>query len=401
MLNLVQRVIVINAKQDDFNSRISCKVRQNRILMNQKCVGLPGFYDPQNEDQISCDISWKIGLVHQIQNVLNVQMKASQAELKLIFLSMCNWICRLSIQVLEMWIKCDPKFQKFFQAAEQTTYQQSLTCIPGQNHVFPENFKSECQVNTEDFRRFYKYFHQLYKVYHYKCGICDVTKATNQCLCIQSYNDDNTDNMESSKCHYSFKTCANSTENKKNACVECPSTRILYQATRWKYDNMFDNGFSKDYQLCDKYCLTCNGPLSSNCLICDLKYRIIDLQSYLCPTGMPLFTITILVINVLIKIQKVVLFVLQNLILEYQKEISANLQMDIIKSMEQCKKCQYKCETCESQAEKCLTFLLNSLCILDSVKGCFCPKEYYNKEDSIDAISNANLDMEQRQLAHL
>ncbi|CAD8092086.1 unnamed protein product [Paramecium primaurelia] len=45
--------------------------------------------------------------------------------------------------------------------------------------------------------------------------------------------------------------------------------------------------------------------------------------------------------------------------------------------------CSYKGETCESQAERCLTCPLNSLCILDSVKGFFCPGEYYDKEDQV------------------
>lgn len=67
--------------------------------------------------------------------------------------------------------------------------------------------------------------------------------------------------------------------------------------------------------------------------------------------------------------------------------------------------CSYKCDTCENQAEKCLSCPLNSSRILDSVKGCFCPGEFYDKEDEFvcqsnfhtylkDAISNINLVME-------
>ncbi|CAD8107089.1 unnamed protein product [Paramecium primaurelia] len=134
------------------------------------------------------------------------------------------------------------------------------------------------------------------------------------------------------------------------------------------------------------YCLTC----------IQLDIMILDNQNVhvflLNSIRIPLFTITILVINVLIIIKKVVLFVLQNLILEYYKEISANLLMLIIKSKEflsikvtfhYYQSIRYIYETCKSQAEKCFTFPLNPLCILDSVKRCFYPEEFYDKQDSI------------------
>ncbi|CAK89666.1 unnamed protein product, partial (macronuclear) [Paramecium tetraurelia] len=48
-----------------------------------------------------------------------------------------------------------------------------------------------------------------------------------------------------------------------------------------------------------------------------------------------------------------------------------------------CKKCSYKCETCEEQAEKCLSCPLNQLRTFDSTTGCLCPGEYYDQQNVI------------------
>ncbi|CAD8117465.1 unnamed protein product [Paramecium primaurelia] len=361
---------------EDFYQCISCKEGSNRILIDKQCPCLSGYFDPENEDQIClpCDISCPNCFGPSNLECTECLEESISNRIKINDSCPCkNGYADYAIKQSKCG-KCHPKCQTCFQAADETQNQYCLTCITGQNRVVSDAFNCDCKVNSGDLDGTL----EICIICHYTCGICNGTESTNciqceqstfreltpseECLCKLSYYDDNTENIECQKCHYSCVTCANSIE--KDACVQCPSTRKANSSGSQSecvciYENTFDDGFSQECQQCHKYCLTCNGLILENW----------NVQNA-----------TILVTNVLITYQKVVLFVLLNLILEYQKVISVNVLMVIMKRLELLK-CSYKCELCENQSEKCLSCPLNSLRILDPIKGCFCPGEYYDKEN--------------------
>ncbi|CAD8151299.1 unnamed protein product [Paramecium octaurelia] len=402
----------------DFYSCNSCKSGKNRILVNKECVCLTGYYDPGNEDQVCLRKFPVIQLVlivlaEQTKIVLNVQIKAFRIELELRILVLVN----LDIQILQFKnlnaevlpkfnLECHPKCQACFQPADETTNQYCLTCIPGQNRVVSETFQCECEVNAGDLNGTL----DVCIICHYTCGNCNGTGHTdcvscsvssnrelttsNECLCKQSYYDDDTENIDCQKCYYTCVTCAKSTE--KDACVECPLTRKpSVSGSQFECicdsQNYFDDGFSLLCQQCDINCLTCNGPLSSNCLTCDTNYRLLDLSSCICPQG------------------HYDIGQLECAKCHYSCQLCFDNTLDgciacsfesnfrILKGNNckcidgyyeedgkaQCKKCSYKCEMCQTGAEKCLSCPLNSLRVIDPVKGCYCPGEYYEKENEV------------------
>ncbi|CAD8075967.1 unnamed protein product [Paramecium primaurelia] len=395
--------------QSDFYSCISCKPGSNRILMDQRCICQPGSYDPENEDQICiiCDQSCPTcfgpsnqeciecldeSISNRIQIGDSCPCKTGYAEYEIIE-SKCG--------------KCHPRCNTCFQAADETTNQYCLTCKPGQNRVVSDNFNCNCLENYGD----YYGTKDVCFVCDYTCGTCDdfgpthcieclessnrYLTSSGECICKTSYFDDETDNIECSKCHYSCILCANSIQ--KDACQQCPLTREPSDPLATQFEcncsssNLFDDGFSQECLQCDYTCQTCNGPLSSNCLTCDSTYRQLDLSSCVCLNGYydigqlqcekchyschQCFDNTVegCIACSLDLHQRVQKGNICKCIDGYYEEPGIAL----------CKQCSYKCQTCETQSEQCLSCPLNSLRVLDSIKGCYCLGEYYEKENEI------------------
>ncbi|CAD8113135.1 unnamed protein product [Paramecium sonneborni] len=391
----------------DFYQCITCKPESNRIIVDKQCMCSPGTYDPENEDQICifCD-----------KSCLNCSSNSECTECldeSISFRILIDNTCPCKIGYAEYEIKdnkcgqCHSRCQTCFQPADETTNQYCLTCIPGENRIVSEDFKCECIDNYGDNNG----TENICFTCDYTCGSCQNSQPTGcvscletsnryltilgQCLCQLQYYDDLTNNIECSRCYYTCQNCANSPE--KDACIECPQTRISSNPSAGNYEcicefsNYFDDGFSLTCLPCDFTCLTCNGPLSSNCLTCDKKYRYLDFTSCLCPD----------------KYYDVGELQCGSCHYSCQKcfddtdngciVCSLDLHFRVLKGnfckcidgyyevpgLAQCKKCSFKCETCETTEDKCLTCPLNSLRILDPIKGCQCFGELYDKENEI------------------
>ncbi|CAD8069752.1 unnamed protein product [Paramecium sonneborni] len=391
----------------DFYSCISCKPGSNRILVNKECICQPGTYDLGNEDQIClvCDKSClSCSSFPECTECLDESIS---------FRIKTDNFCQCKIGYAEYQIKdticglCHPRCRTCFQAADDTLNQYCLTCISGENRILTEEFKCECQDNYGDNNGTV----DVCFICDYTCGSCYNSLPTGcatclessyryltilgQCLCQSSCYDDLTDNIECSKCHYTCQECANSPE--KVACTECPETRAPSNPSVDNYEcvcqfsNFFDDGYSLKCQQCDFTCNTCNGPLSSNCLTCDNSYRQLDFSTCICPdqhydigelqcaschfSCKKCFDDTengciVCSSDLHFRVLKGNLCICAN---GYYEEPDQAI----------CHKCSYKCETCETLAEKCLTCPLNSLRILDPIKGCFCSEELYDKENEI------------------
>ncbi|CAD8117064.1 unnamed protein product [Paramecium primaurelia] len=310
--------------------------------------------------------------------------------------------------------KCHAKCLTCFQPADGSENQYCLTCIPGQNRVVSDTFKCDCEVNYSDFGGIL----EVCAVCHYTCGNCIGVEATNcsqcsetsnreltplgECLCKQSYFDDNTENITCQKCHHSCLICASSTE--KDTCLECPSSRTAQSSGSFfecfcTDSNTFDDGFSLQCQQCDQSCKTCFGPLSSNCLTCDTNYRQLELSFCVCPINY--YDIG--------QLECAECHYSCHRCFDNNAEscimCSFDLNLRVLKGnickcvdgyyeevgIAQCQKCAYKCETCNIQPDKCLSCPLNSIRKLDPIKGCYCPEEYFDKENEITCLSKINI----------
>ncbi|CAD8173398.1 unnamed protein product [Paramecium pentaurelia] len=396
-------------EQSDFYSCISCKSGSNRILQNKQCICKPGTYDPGNEDQIclACDYSCLSCFGPSNQECIECLDESISNRIQIGDSCPCqNGYADYKIK--ESYCgKCHPRCNTCFQAADQTTNQYCLTCKPGQNRVVQDNFNCDCKENYSDLDGTTEICARCY----YTCGNCSeygptyctfclessnrYLTSSGECICKTSYFDDETDNIECSKCHYSCILCANSIQ--KDACELCPQTRKPANIQGSEFEcicsssNFFDDGFSQECLQCDYTCQTCNGPLSSNCLTCDPTYRQLDLSSCVCPTRY--YDIGQL------QCEKCHYSCHQCFDNTVEGCIACSLELNIRvlkgnicncadgfyeeSGIALCKKCSYKCQTCETQSEQCLSCPLNSLRVLDPIKGCYCLGEYYEKENEI------------------
>ncbi|CAD8086016.1 unnamed protein product [Paramecium primaurelia] len=394
---------------DDFQFCILCKPGQNRIVENQQCVCQPGSYDPQNEDQICLACDYSCLNCFGPSNVECTKCLDEDISNRILVYNSCQ--CKIGYADFQLQEskcgKCHPRCVTCSQAADETTNQYCLTCIPGENRVVSAQLKCECQENYGD--NFGT--KEVCFICDYTCGSCDdagpthcvecleksgrYLTASGECLCKTSYFDDQTQNIECSKCHYSCLLCQNSAQS--NACLQCPLTREPSDPLATTFEcncaslNSFDDGVSPNCPSCDYTCQTCNGPLSSNCLTCDSTYRQLDLSTCVCLIGY--YDIGQL------ECAKCHYSCYQCFDSTIEGCISCSMDLhfrllkgNICKCIDgyydelgnaKCKKCSYKCATCETQSDKCLDCPLNSLRTLDPIKGCFCQGEYYEKENEI------------------
>ncbi|CAD8166957.1 unnamed protein product [Paramecium pentaurelia] len=398
-------------EHDDFYQCTSCKLGSNRILINKQCICKPLTYDPENDDQIciSCDKSCHTCFGPLIQECIDCVEESISNRIQI------GNVCQCKTGYSEYEVKeqtcgkCHAKCITCFQPADGSENQYCLTCIPGQNRVVSESFKCDCEVNYSDFGGTL----EVCAVCHYTCGNCYGIEATNcsecsqssyreltplgECLCKQSYYDDNKENIICQKCHHSCLTCANSTD--KDACLECPSSRTAQSSGSYfecicTYSNTFDDGFSQQCQQCDQSCKTCYGSLSSNCLTCDKNYRQLELSYCVCP--IQYYDIgQLLCAECHYSCQRCFDNNAESCIM-----CSFDLNLRVLKGnickcvdgyyeevgIAQCQKCSYKCEQCDIQPDKCLSCPLNSIRKLDPIKGCYCPEEYFDKENEITCL---------------
>ncbi|CAK67842.1 unnamed protein product, partial (macronuclear) [Paramecium tetraurelia] len=387
----------------------SCAPEKYRILIDQQCVCQPGFCQPADGSAtcILCDKSCVncSGPTINDCTLCPDEMTTNRIQIG----NSCP--CKKGYAEYEVKDakcgKCHPRCKSCLQAADETSNQYCLTCIPGQNRILSENLNCDCKDNYSDFDGTL----DICIICDYTCGVCNDFGPTHctsclesshryltglgECLCKTSYFDDQIQNTECQKCHYSCLRCANSIE--QNTCVECPPTRMPSDplATQFQciceFSNFFDDGLLPTCLQCDASCLTCNGPLSSNCLSCDSTYREFYLSSCLCPPGQ--FDVGQLECA---KCHYSCFQCFDNTA-EGCINCSIDFHLRVLKGntckcidgyydepgSSKCKKCSYKCETCEEQAEKCLSCPLNQLRTFDSTTGCLCPGEYYDQQNVI------------------
>ncbi|CAD8125277.1 unnamed protein product [Paramecium sonneborni] len=384
----------------DFSQCTSCKPESNRILFDKKCFCQPGSYDPGNQDQVCLFCDQSCLTCSGPSNLQCTQCLDESISNRIFFDNSC--LCKLGYadyKIKESKCgKCHPRCRTCFQAADETTNQNCLTCFPGEN---------QCQDNYGEGND----ASNICLPCHYTCGRCFNSEHTGcifcldssnrylqtsgECLCKPSYYDDQTNNIQCETCHYSCKECIDSPE--KDACIKCPESRVSSDPSAGQFQcicessHNFDDGFQILCQQCHYSCLTCNGPFSSNCLTCDTTYRQLDYSTCICPNGY-YDNGQLKCANCHYSCQRC----FDNT--EYACIMcSFELQFRVPKGnmckcadgyyeeagIAQCQKCSHKCATCLSGPDKCLTCPLNSLRTLDSIKGCLCQDNLYDKNDEI------------------
>ncbi|CAD8214362.1 unnamed protein product [Paramecium pentaurelia] len=400
-----------NCESDDFYSCTSCKPGLNRIVINKQCICQPGTYDPENDDQICifCDKSCQNCFGPLIQDCIDCVEESISNRIQI------GNVCQCKTGYSEYEVKeqtcgkCHAKCLICFQPADGSENQYCLTCIPGQNRVVSDTFKCDCEVNYSDFGAFQKFL--LFVIIHVEIVLVPKPQIVhnaqkflteNQHLWENVYVNNGIlmiilKNIKCQKCHHSCLICASSTE--KDTCLECPSSRTAQSSGSFfecfcTDSNTFDDGFSLQCQQCDQSCKTCFGPLSANCLTCDTNYRQLELSFCVCPINY--YDIG--------QLECAECHYSCHRCFDNNEEscimCSFDLNLRILKGnvckcvdgyyeevgMAKCQKCAYKCETCDIQADKCLSCPLNSMRKLDPIKGCYCSEEYFDKENEITCL---------------
>ncbi|CAD8125871.1 unnamed protein product [Paramecium sonneborni] len=392
-------------EQPDIFYCTSCKPGSNRILVDKQCVCPPGYQvstsNPQN--CILCDHSCKFCSGPSNSECITCPKESTSNRIKVDGLCICKpGYADYEIKQSKCG-KCHSKCKSCYQAADDTQNQYCLTCIPGQNRVLSDDFNCDCKNNYGDFNGTLDVCLKC----HYTCGSCNDFGSNNctlclpsshryltlegKCLCKSSYFDDQTDSIVCAQCHYSCLLCANKIE--KDACQQCSQTRIPSNPSAAQFEcicsspDTFDDGFSPICQNCHYSCLTCNGPLPSNCLTCNTNYRQLNLFNCMCPIGF--YDVGSLECAQC----HYSCYSCYNDSIESCVTCSLDLHYRVLKGLQcfcadgyyedsgiaLCKKCSYKCETCQTLEDKCLSCPSNSFRIFDPVQGCYCPEEYFDK----------------------
>lgn len=121
------------------------------------------------------------------------------------------------------------------------------------------------------------------------CTTCAGTtrSAAPSCACIDGYYDDGS-SADCIQCQYSCLTC-----NDGTSCLTCDSSKYRSFSSTTNLckcmNRYYDDGTSTTLcSACDPTCLTCLGPLNTDCLGCNAgSYRIYDSTTHgcICDTG--------------------------------------------------------------------------------------------------------------------
>ncbi|CAD8149838.1 unnamed protein product [Paramecium octaurelia] len=289
-----------------------------------------------------------------------------------------------------IWRYVIQKCHTCFQPADSTSNSCFLTCIPGQNRVSSETFTYKCEV--------YSGTEPTNCIYCVECSNRKIT-TTGECLCKLLYYDYGTDNIDCQRCHYASLTCqillkkmhawnVLQLENQVHQDINLNVYALLiillmmdFQSTSNLRPYLFDMQWSSSIKQI----------VSSSCDV-QLVITILENQN-----------IQIILLNY----QQYAIFLLNipSITLRYLYFLFFGSELQIIQRKYLqvqgrilysgwnylVQKCLYKCETCQTQAEKCLSCPLYSLNILDN--DCLCPGEQFEKQDEEvfqNAISNAN-----------
>ncbi|CAD8182060.1 unnamed protein product [Paramecium octaurelia] len=229
---------------------------------------------------------FQIVLVQQIYNVLNVKMKIFQTGFQLIILVLVKFdleISKQQIRIVEDVIENVKHFTKLLIRLTINIVQLAFQDKIVQFLINPIAIAWKIMVNLTVPQKYAQ------------CVIIHVGSVMTLGPHIENayvkpyFFDDQTNNIQCLRCHYSCVLCSNSIE--KDTCLQCPETRqpsdpqAIQCECVCSSSNYFDDGFSLDCQQCDWTCQTCYGPYSSNCLTCDLTYRQLVQSSFVCSIG--------------------------------------------------------------------------------------------------------------------
>ncbi|CAD8057074.1 unnamed protein product [Paramecium sonneborni] len=252
-------------EMEDFNKCTLCKPGFNRILVNKECICQEGSYDPLNDDSICIVV--QLVQVLQIHNILQNQNQIIYTQS--VDESISNRIsksnsCPFKQGYADFIIKrskcgkCHPQCQTYFQVSDETTNQYYLICIPGQNRYVSDFCDCTCGILND------------FETTHFtSCSEDSNSYLTTfgECLCKTSYYEIL---LIILNVKYAIILVYYVQIIMKNACQQCPQTRISADLLATQFEcvcaslHIFDDGFQSVCQECES-CLTCDCPLLLNC----------------------------------------------------------------------------------------------------------------------------------------
>ncbi|CAD8203896.1 unnamed protein product [Paramecium pentaurelia] len=279
----------------------SCDPARNRILVDNNCPCLQGYYETELDDKkclkchetcYNCDNPTK-----------NDCTECDSLKNRYLFQGQC--LCKRGyVEILSngalLCLACHSRCEKCSKPKDATTNQYCTLCIPGQKRMLTDKFKCECMKTYGDNNGLVDICYQCY----YTCGSCVGDQATNcnmclessyryltltnECKCKDNYYEDGINNRDCKRCHYSCYNC--DSNSNIDQCIQCPPSRIPDGiGSTFKClcsdPHTFDDGQSLICSQCHYSCKTCNGYDESDCLTCDLDYRQFVFSKCECPTG--------------------------------------------------------------------------------------------------------------------